>query len=465
MFDGLIAEKGLKNVIQEKHEEIKKVYLNDSRPWIIGYSGGKDSTTVVQLVFNALSELPKEQLHKPVYIVSSDTLVENPLIIEYISSNMSQIEESAKHQDMPFTSHLVTPLDSDTFWVLLLGKGYPSPRQKFRWCTDRLKISPIDRFIKEKVDRFGEAIVVLGVRRSESFSRANVIDSHNIEGKILKKHSTTNNAFVYAPIEDFTLDDVWIYLQNVPSPWSGDHKDLLSLYRNSQDASECPIQVDKDAPSCGNSRFGCWVCTVVKEDKSLSGFRKNGHPELEPLVKFRNELYDIRENPEYRSKRRMNGSIYFIIKDGVKVQGLGPFNLAARKKLLEELLIAEKSYQQLSGTQTKLINEFELKLIRDHWLQDGDWEDSLPAIYKKVTGKNFVTTYDERPLFSSDELILLSSICEQEDVDPELIKKLINIENSYYGLKARSGVLNKIDSTLKQDWVHEEIVFEEEGVS
>ena len=68
------------NTLEELIDEIKYVYQSDKRPWVIGYSGGKDSTTVVELVYKMLMALPEEERKKRVYIVSSDTLIENPLI-------------------------------------------------------------------------------------------------------------------------------------------------------------------------------------------------------------------------------------------------------------------------------------------------------------------------------------------------------------------------------------------------
>ena len=65
---------------EELLDEIKYVYQSDNRPWIIGYSGGKDSTTVVELVYEMLQALKPQERHKTVYIISSDTLIENPLI-------------------------------------------------------------------------------------------------------------------------------------------------------------------------------------------------------------------------------------------------------------------------------------------------------------------------------------------------------------------------------------------------
>src|SRR5262245_35310252 len=128
-----------------RHEEIRAVYLEDQRPWVIGYSGGKDSTTALQLIWYALSELPREKLTKPVYIISSDTQVETPQIVNYIDASLDRMNEAAQGQGLPFSAHKVRPIIEDSFWVNLIGKGYPAPSQRFRWCTDRLKIEPANR--------------------------------------------------------------------------------------------------------------------------------------------------------------------------------------------------------------------------------------------------------------------------------------------------------------------------------
>lgn len=477
MNDGLIKQFGIKAVLQNKKEEIQKVYLNDQRPWILGYSGGKDSTATLQLVYNAIKELPKEQRTKKIYVVSSDTMVENPLILNYLLNNLNSINEAAKRDGLEdiISSHLVTPKEADTFWTLLIGKGYPSPRQKFRWCTARLKINPIDAFIDEQTTKHDEVVVVLGVRRAESQSRQQSIDAKTIEGKILKMHTSNPKAYVYAPIENFSLSDIWTYLNHpqIPNPWNGDNKALLSLYRDASDESECPIQRDVDAPSCGQSRFGCWICTVVTQDKSLTGFIQNGYEELQPLLKYRNWLYSIRENEKYRQRWRMNGSMYFLnTADNKKKQGLGPFNLWGRQEMLRELLRAEIDYNKMlvdrpasvfdlpKQEYVHLIQPAELRLIREHWVKDGDWEDSLPRIYKEVTGQDLPVPNLQEPLLRSDELHLLESLCEEHDLPSNVIKKLLQVEDKFLDIKLRKGLMKDIDSILRQDWVHEEILQE-----
>lgn len=314
------------SLIDEAKVLIKKAYKNDNRPWVVGYSGGKDSTVAVQLIFEAMMEMSKEELTKTVYVISSDTLVETPLIINSINQTLSRIQTEAIKQNLPIETHKVKPLAENSFWVNLIGRGYPSPNQTFRWCTDRLKIDPSNQFIKEKVSTFGEVIMVLGVREDESVSRGNNIRSHTVEGKMFMRHSTLANAFVFAPIRNFTVDDVWNYLLNSPSPWGDDNFELHKLYQDSS-SGECPLVVDKSikesAGSCGNSRFGCWVCTVVTEDKALTGFIQSGEDWMKPLLNFRNWLTSIRDDRTKRMKFRMNGQTYIReVKIGLNDEGV-----------------------------------------------------------------------------------------------------------------------------------------------
>lgn len=300
--------------IKEAKELIKEVYQYDNIPWVIGYSGGKDSTATTQLVVETLIEMKKENinLNKKVYIISSDTLVENPMIINTIVKTINEIRNLA-NLELPIDATIVTPLYEKSFWTNLIGRGYPCPNQTFRWCTDRMKIEPANRFINSVVDQYGEAVMVLGVRGGESKSRDKVLKTHTIKGKKLMRHTTMPNAYVFAPIRSFTSDDVWNYLLQNESPWGGNNQDLYKLYADSSE--DCPLIIDEStkeaAGSCGKSRFGCWVCTVVGKDKSLTGFISNGVKWLIPLLKYRNWLYNIRDKDEYRMKRRNNGSLYF----------------------------------------------------------------------------------------------------------------------------------------------------------
>ena len=82
------------------YAEIHEVYLGDNRPWILGFSGGKDSTCMIQIIWSALKKLPKANLKKMVYVISSDTLVESP-IVETVTDTLDKMERSAKKSLLP----------------------------------------------------------------------------------------------------------------------------------------------------------------------------------------------------------------------------------------------------------------------------------------------------------------------------------------------------------------------------
>lgn len=433
--------------------EIREVYTSDRRPWVIGYSGGKDSTTTLQIVWNALAALPADSLNKPVYVISSDTLVETPKIVDYVNGTLDRINSRAKQVGLPITAHKVSPATDDTFWVNLIGRGYPVPSNQFRWCTERLKIDPANSFILERVAEFGEVVVVLGVRSSESSTRAQVMSLHRINGSHLSRHSTLPKAFVYTPIERFSVDDVWTYLLQVPSPWGSNNRDLVTLYRNAQ-AGECPLVIDKTTPSCGNSRFGCWTCTVVTRDSSMEAMIENGEEWLEPLLEFRNHLASLQDSslwPSIRKYKRRDGRVK--TKDGAP-QPWGPYTLETRKALLRRLLQIQKTIGA-AGTNENgaLINKAELEVIRTLWrVEEHDWADSVPVIYREVMLADLQWVQYEIPVFSSEEQRVLGVISDKHNVPAEMMSKLIELERSLQGVSRRAAVQRKLAAVLEEDW-------------
>jgi len=369
-----------KRTLKDIYQEIRDVYLNDNRPWIIGFSGGKDSTCMAQLIWYALSELPKEKLQKKIFIISSDTLVESPKIVEQLTGTLEKMEQAAKAVDLPISTNLVRPILDDTFWVCLLGKGYPAPSNNFRWCTDRLKIRNADRFITEKVSQYGEAIVALGTRKDESQSRQQLMNLYEIKGSLLTRHSKFPQTYVYTPLKDFTTEDVWNYLLQNKNPWGNNNRDLLALYQDAH-AGECPLVVDTSTPSCGNSRFGCWVCTVVAEDKTMRNLIDSGEDWMEPLLELRQELKDT-QDPEkkrdIREMKRRTGRVDFY-SDGTEKITPGPYKLEFCKQFLEKLLKAQNQVRK-NGPDPKmnLIFEDELHEIQRIWrVERGDWQNSV----------------------------------------------------------------------------------------
>jgi DNA sulfur modification protein DndC len=221
------------DVVGAVTEEAKRLYLDDEVPWVVGYSGGKDSTATLQLVWHALSELDPAERHKSVHVISTDTLVENPVVAAWVNRSLEVLGEQATAQGLPITPHRLTPTVEDSFWVNLIGKGYPAPRPKFRWCTERLKIKPSNAFIQDVVKASGEAILVLGIRKAESQARARAME--RAEGGRMRERLSPNtslpNSLVYSPLEEWSNDDVWLFLMQKPNPWGYENKDLLTMYQ------------------------------------------------------------------------------------------------------------------------------------------------------------------------------------------------------------------------------------------
>jgi DNA sulfur modification protein DndC len=437
-------------------ERIRSQYLADGRPWVIGYSGGKDSTCVLQLAWTALSALPAEKLTKRVYVVASDTFVESPAVERRLTDVLDRIGAGAKQTGLPLEAHKVCPTVDQSFWVNLIGRGYPAPYNSFRWCTDRMKIEPATAFIRAKVAQYGEVLILLGARKTESSTRGQMMNSRRELGDCLSRHSSLPNAWVFTPIEDWSTDDVWTYLTSSSPPWGGDNQELITMYLNAQ-AGECPLVIDKSTPSCGGGRFGCWVCTVVDRDRTMEAMIDNGERWLQPLLDLRNWLADTKEpsaKPKIREARRRTGRIEFYGPPGEEKVRWGPYKLSFRKQILERLLLAQEEVRK-SGPDPKvdLIREDELHRIRQIWLhEEGDWEDSLPSIHENATGQRLPWVEDDWSGMGGAEKRVLDEVSLECGVPQGLLLELMDVEREYHGMSRRAGVYQNLERVLKKDW-------------
>lgn len=452
------------NTLEELIEEIKYVYLSDNRPWVIGYSGGKDSTAVVELVYKMLQGLNEEERIKRVYIVSSDTLIENPLIKIYLEKMNKMLGEAAKREGLPIKSCMVTPPANNSFWANVIGKGFPTPRMNgtFRWCTDRLKINPSGEYIKKIIhDEGNEVVVLLGVRKAESIARKRRIEGRELANRLMNRHETIQDAYVYNPIVELTTDDVWDVLLKCDggkTPWGSDNSELVSLYAGA-DSGECPFagisKAEGQTQSCGNSRFGCWVCTVVKEDKSLNGFIKSGHRELIPLAEFRTWLMSIRDLDEMREKKRRNGTVYET-KEGN--MGYGPFTWKARQEILRKLLETQKKMNY------PLITLDELKAIDEIWDDELDFSRrTLVELYYEITGEKLPWYDYKEPLIDAETTEMLSDLAEENEIPFDLIRNMILVTYQKKNFSNQRILKDNLERLLNQQWLHHEIIKEIEN--
>lgn len=461
------SELGFKATIDLHIAEIQELYLADDVPWILGYSGGKDSTATLQLVWHSIQGLPKEKLRKPVHVISTDTLVENPIVAAWVSKSLQVMRASADEQGIPIRPNRLTPALSDSFWVNLIGRGYPAPRHKFRWCTSRLKINPSNNFIQSVVSTSGEAILVLGTRKAESASRAANMAKHE-KGRIRERLSLNGSlpgSFVYSPIESWTNDDVWFYLMQSPNPWGYNNRDLLGMYAGASADGECPLVIDNSTPSCGDSRFGCWVCTLVEQDKSMTAMIQNDIEKewMMPLLDLRNAL-DFRgtqtgtgaggleADRPLRDFRRMSGAVH-VMEDGREIPG--PYIQSAREDWLRRLLVAQMHIRKTGPASVRdleLISIEELAEIRRIWVMDKhEIEDKLPMIYRDVTGTSFSdNALNDDTVLGREEIDMLSEICGEDTLHFELTRTLLSITHQQRSMGRRAGLFDHLESAFKR---------------
>lgn len=479
-------DQGFNQTLSDISAQVKQLYLSDEIPWVLGYSGGKDSTATLQLVWYALQELEPEQWHKPVHVISTDTLVENPVVALWVENSLKAMKDAVTKLDdnFPIQAHRLTPEIQDRFWVNLIGRGYPAPRPKFRWCTSRLKISPSNKFINNVVKQNGEAILVLGTRSTEGASRASnakkfregkqvkiVTQKNGAKKEVVtwKKDNTRKDAnlsvskdldraWVYTPVNEWTSDDIWQYLTQVKNPWGYRNTDLLGMYSGATEDGECPLVVDTSTPSCGDSRFGCYVCTLVEEDKSMKAMINNDDEKewMLPILDFRNKWLSVsNEKREYRDFRRMNGSLTLYNDKLVH----GPYRQHHRENMLGALLEAQEAIRELAPEEAKgfeLIGLDDLEEIRRIWVAEKhEIEDTIPAIFEKATGNPYPgRDIDERQNLKADDLAMLEALCNEQG-DPEgvlyqLTRELLHIEHQNRTLVRRKGLFDEMRKSLKK---------------
>ncbi|WP_293397755.1 DNA phosphorothioation system sulfurtransferase DndC [Phenylobacterium sp. RIFCSPHIGHO2_01_FULL_69_31] len=453
------TEAGFRPTLAALLQRIQDTYLADEIPWVVGYSGGKDSTAVLQLVWLALAQLPKGAARKDVHVISTDTLVENPVVAAWVDRSHHVMGDAARAAGLPIYPHKLTPDVQSTFWVNLIGRGYPAPRPKFRWCTERMKIRPADAFIGDVVRKNGEAIVVLGTRKAESTVRAARMNA-NEAGRVrenLSTHASLPNAFVYSPIADWSNDDVWLFLMQVKNPWKYDNKALLNMYQGASADAECPIVLDTSTPSCGDSRFGCWVCTLVTQDKSMSAMIQNDEEKewMSPLLELRNALDE--PDHEKRDFRRMGGHVQLFNQADKPIPG--PYTQTSRADWLRRLLRAQqivrnhpKAPPEVRGLD--LITMDELHEIRRIWVVEKyEIEDILPALFEEETGQPFpAKKLDDAQPFGPAEMRLLKACAGDDQLHFELVRELLEVERSYRTTSRRAKLHERLEDAFKRSF-------------
>lgn len=508
-------ERGFEATVELLLDEIRTLYTADATPWIIGYSGGKDSTTVLQLVWSAIVALPPDCRRKPVHVISTDTMVENPVVSLWVARSLEAMKQAARSDQLPIQPRLLQPRVEDSFWVNLIGRGYPAPRHKFRWCTERLKIRPSNEYIGRVVNQNGQAILCLGARSAESARRASVLNAnkkHRAEDR-LSPSATWDGCRIYTPIEDWTNDDVWFFLMQCRNPWGHNNRDLLGMYAGASPDGECPLVIDDSTPSCGDSRFGCWVCTLVEKDKSMTAMVQNDEEKrwMEPLLDLRN-LIDFREDGvildpvtgtktkldhtkrntfatpvgtplarfledktgesinvlardrdwerHLRDFRRLHtGNVQFVPGSDREVRG--PYIAEARACWLRALLTAQQAVRELGPPEVarlELITLPELEEIRRIWVIDKhEMEDLLPKIYQDVTGGRYPgRPLDDNLVLGEEQMNELAEITGGRNLHYQLTRDLLSLTLQQRNAARRARLFEDLEKTIKRHFYDNE---------
>jgi DNA sulfur modification protein DndC len=474
-INSAFTESGIKKHIISLLNEISALYLADDVPWVIGYSGGKDSTAVLQLVWMAIVALPKTQQNKAVHIITTDTLVENPIVAQWVTGSLQYMTKSASKENIPFFPHQLKPKPENSFWTNLIGKGYPAPRPKFRWCTERLKIWPSNEFILNTTKNHGNVLLCLGTRKKESAKRASTMQHYEEErskehrygdlqgGHKVSPNSQLQNTWVYTPIQDWSNDDVWLFLNQYTNPWGYSNTELLGLYSGATEGGECPLVVDTSTPSCGDSRFGCWTCTLVDQDKSMAAMIQNDADKewMLPLLEIRNAIdyrqFDMEESDRsLRDFRRMNGRVQLF---GEKMKYIpGPYKMEVRERFLRMLLSAQKFIHAEGPDHVRhieLITLEELEEIRRIWVMDkNEIEDTLPGIYEEEIGNPYPgkDIHGNQP-FNRDDLKTLEEICGNHY---QLVRDLINVELKESTQVRRQNLMKNLEKSINRNFYENE---------
>lgn len=427
--------------------ELEDQYLcqDNNRPWIIGFSGGKDSTAMLQLVWLAIKQVPVELRKRDVYVICNDTLVENPIIVDYVNTVLKKIEIAAVEQDIPIKVKITRPRLEDSFWVNIIGRGYPVPNNVFRWCTDKMKVKPTARFITEQVAEDGEAIVLIGTRKAESATRARSIKKHEIRGKRLTNHTHQANTYVYSPIRELQLEEVWYIINTMTSPWGADNSQLYQIYMDaSADDYECPTVVtDKSHSSCGQSRFGCWTCTVVKEDKSMTALVNKGLEWLDPLLQLRASMVDERNISKNRMTVRRNGQ-EAVTEDG---HNQGSYTEDYKAKLLKQVLNSQFEVQKFKPD-LQLITNQELVAIQVIWHRELYFKYQVSEIYNNIYNKGIDMKVKDEKI--QREIDLLKTVCNDKSSDFELIQELLIMQKNKALLNRKRGLKDDMERVIEK---------------
>lgn len=409
---------------QKQIIEIMFLYLYDNRPLSIAYSGGKDSTVALDIALKALLLIKEiygaDKLNKKSFVLFSDTLMELDPVIIGILDSLENVKEFCNLNNLNVQVEKVSPDLKNTFWSLILGKGYVLPSKNNRFCSERLKVMPQQSKIEEILSTYEGFIAITGQRADESQDRKERLEAHTIEGSF-KSHDY-KGCHLYTPIEKLNSNQVWDYIYNHSFDWV-DKNYLGKVYAEATgDGDECKsllIGFEASAPGCSRSgRFGCWICPLhFNKDKTLNNLGKK-HTYLKKMEQFRNWLvedatgvWNWKRDYFIHGKHRMK--MYDIENHRYGMQLPGGYSLQYRKNILVRLMDLE--LEVLKDRNGKyLISDEELSYIQEIWIEDGDIDLSVVSICKH---RNVIVQDKYKRVVEAASIMLTKNYYIKDNID------------------------------------------------
>jgi DNA sulfur modification protein DndC len=216
--------------------------------------------------------------------------------------------------------------------------------------------------------------------------------------------------------------------------------------------------VDASTPSCGDSRFGCWTCTLVDKDKSMSAMIQNDEEKewMLPLLDLRNDL-DLADDRHLRDFRRMNGAVQLFHDKPIP----GPYTQEARERWLTRLLEAQ-AWIRANGPDyvrsLQLVTLAELEEIRRIWVVDKhEFDDRVPVIYQATIGERYPgAPLDEHLPLGPDTAEILRLVTGDDQIHFELVRELLDIEQRHRAQARRAGLFEALEKAMRRGFYDNE---------
>jgi DNA sulfur modification protein DndC len=324
--------------------------------WAIAYSGGKDSSATVAFVAWAILNnlIPRP---KSLTVMYADTRQELPPLQATAMNFMDALRADG------FETRVVLPKLDDRFYVYMLGRGVPPPKNKFRWCTGQLKVEPMQVALAQRRQEIGEKFLMLtGVRLGESAARDQRIaiscskDSGECGQGWFQRMNDEAISDTLAPLLHWRLCFVWDWLYFAASdsymqrtvgfaqPGHGYHMlgDIAAVYGDDE------------------ARTGCIACNLASKDTALENLIHT--PEwahLKPLMELKPLFKELQ-----KARWRLRKAEPEVKKDGDYAkngQRMGPLTMDARAYALDKVLDIQRR------ARIDLIDAEEEARIRQMW--------------------------------------------------------------------------------------------------